>query len=186
DLVAPSTMMMSTASMLVLVAIAMAITAGDVMTFGVGLWSLVLCALSIGGFWLSASYGRRAPWTLADGGQPGTDAGADGGPSASLRALTARSAIAGAVIFAAGYALSQTGDALAEQTGIGTGMVGFALIGVSTSMPELSSIIAALRIRRYEMAFGQVLGTNFFNLSLILLADAVFAGGPVVNELGAF
>ncbi|HEX2151546.1 MAG TPA: sodium:calcium antiporter, partial [Stellaceae bacterium] len=71
-------------------------------------------------------------------------------------------------------------------TGIGTGMVGFALIGLSTSIPELGTIVAALRIRRYEMAFGQVLGTNFVNLSLILLADAVFAGGPVINELGAF
>jgi cation:H+ antiporter len=36
------------------------------------------------------------------------------------------------------------------------------------------------------MAFGQVFGTNFVNLSLILLADAVFTRGPVINELGAF
>jgi cation:H+ antiporter len=90
------------------------------------------------------------------------------------------------VIFAAGYTLSQVGDALAVQTGLGTGMVGFALIGLSTSLPELSSILTALRIRRYEMAFGQVLGTNFVNLSLILLADAVYTGGPVINEIGRF
>jgi cation:H+ antiporter len=90
------------------------------------------------------------------------------------------------VIFAAGYAQSQTGDALAEQTGIGTAMVGFAFIGLATSLPELSSIVAAFRLRRHEMAFGQVLGTNFINLSLILLADAVFVGGPVINELSRF
>lgn len=36
------------------------------------------------------------------------------------------------------------------------------------------------------MAFGQVLGTNFINLSLILLADAFYAGGPVINEIGRF
>lgn len=65
-------------------------------------------------------------------------------------------------------------------------MVGFALIGLATSMPELSTIVTALRIRQYEMAFRQVLGTNFANLSLILLADAVFAGGLVIDELGAF
>jgi cation:H+ antiporter len=82
--------------------------------------------------------------------------------------------------------MAQTGDALAEQTGIGQGMVGFALIGLATSMPELSSVIAALRLKRYEMAFGQVLGTNFINLSLILLADGVFTGGPVINELSRF
>jgi cation:H+ antiporter len=65
-------------------------------------------------------------------------------------------------------------------------MVGFGLIGVATSMPELSSIVTALRIRRYEMAFGQVLGTNFINLALILVADVFFRGGPVINELGRF
>ncbi len=53
-------------------------------------------------------------------------------------------------------------------------------------MPELSSIVAAMRLRRYEMAFGQVLGTNFVKLSLILLADSVFRGGPVINELSHF
>jgi hypothetical protein len=42
------------------------------------------------------------------------------------------------------------------------------------------------RMRRYELAFGQVLGTNFINLSLIFLADAVFAGGAVMNEHGRF
>ncbi len=65
-------------------------------------------------------------------------------------------------------------------------MVGFVLIGTSTSMPELSSIFAAIRLHRYEMAFGQILGTNFINLSLILVVDLSFTGGPVVNELGRF
>ena len=31
-----------------------------------------------------------------------------------------------------------------------------------------------------------MLGTNFINLSLVLLADLTFAGGPVIDELGAF
>jgi hypothetical protein len=31
-----------------------------------------------------------------------------------------------------------------------------------------------------------VLGTNFVNISLIALADGVFAGGPVVDTLGRF
>jgi cation:H+ antiporter len=53
-------------------------------------------------------------------------------------------------------------------------------------MPELSSISTAIKLRRYEMAFGQVLGTNFVNLSLFLLADIAYPGGPVIGELGDF
>lgn len=184
--VQPSTMMMATLCMIVLVAVAMAITTGDVAVFGIGPWALALAAMSIAGSWISSGYDRRAAWKVR-GRRDGAEAAEDEpARDASLRLLVARRTVAGAVIFAAGYALSQTGDALAGQTGIGSGMVGFAMIGVATSMPELSTIITALRIRRYEMAFGQVLGTNFVNPSLILLADAVFAGGPVIDELGAF
>jgi cation:H+ antiporter len=182
----PSTMMMATLSMLVLIGVGMAITTGDVPVLGVGMWGLVLCAMSIGGFWVSAGYNERAPWTVNGTGSKPVAKGGSQDPQFPLRSLVVRTVLAGAVIFTAGYALSQTGDALAEQTGLGTGMVGFALLGLATSMPELSTIITALRIRQYEMAFGQVLGTNFVNLSLILLADAVFAGGPVINEVGAF
>jgi hypothetical protein len=95
-------------------------------------------------------------------------------------------AAAGAVIFFEGYALSHTGDALAAQTGLGAGMVGFVLIGTSTSLPELSTIYAAARIRRYDMAIGQVLGTDFVNLSLIVLVDGVYLGRPAINQLGDF
>ncbi len=181
----PSTLMMGTLCILVLIAVAMAVTVGDVAVLGLGAWSVLLCAMSIGAFWLSAGYGARSQWVVEGEEEKGEDEGNDE-RNASLRNLIIKSAIAGAIIFAAGYALSQTGDALAEQTGLGTGLVGFALIGVATSMPELSTIVAAIRLRRYELAFGQILGTNFINLSLILLADVFFTGGPVINELGRF
>jgi cation:H+ antiporter len=182
----PATLMMATLCMLVLVTIATAVTVTDTLVLGVGIWSVAICAISVGSFWLSVGYNERAHWTVKnvevdDKNEPRGD-----DVRASMRSLVITSIVMGAVIFFAGYALSQTGDALAKQTGIGTGMVGFALIGLSTSMPELSSITAALRLKRYEMAFGQVLGTNFINLSLVLLSDVVFTGGPVINELSRF
>jgi cation:H+ antiporter len=100
--------------------------------------------------------------------------------------LWARTAFYGGLIFVAGYTLSQAGDSIAVQTGLGSAMVGFAMIGIATSLPELSTIVTALRLRRAEMAFGQVLGTNFINLSLILPSDLVYRGGPVTERLGTF
>jgi cation:H+ antiporter len=92
----------------------------------------------------------------------------------------------GALIFLAGYALSQTGDAIAEQAGLTSALVGFALIGTATSLPEMVTILVALKIARPEMAFGQVLGTNFINLALLPLGDLVYSGGPIINSLGTF
>ncbi|RIV75476.1 sodium:calcium antiporter [Pelagerythrobacter aerophilus] len=181
----PSTMMMATLCMLVLIAVALAITIGDLEVFGVGVGALAICALSIGCFRLATGYDARSPWRIeTDEIERGTKDAED--TPVATPALWLRVAIDGSLIFAAGYALSQTGDAIAEQTGIASALVGFALIGLATSTPELATILTALRLHRPEMAFGQVLGTNFVNLSLILLGDALFAGGPIINELGAF
>jgi cation:H+ antiporter len=185
----PATLMQATLSMIVMALVAIAITSGDISFLGIGAWSIAVFATSIGAFWLCAQYERMAPWAVKEeepqSKEHGIPSGADADPQ-SLRLLIAKAAVAGVVIFIAGYCLSQTGDALAVQTGLGAGLVGFILIGVSTSLPELSTIVAALRMRKYEMAIGEVLGTNFVNVSLFLLADAMFTGGPVINELGRF
>lgn len=186
----PATLMQATFSMMVMVLVATAITSGDTLVFGVGAWSIAVFTASIGAFWLCARYEHTAPWTVKEELRskehlriPSVE---DADPQSPLWLLIAKIAAAGIVIFVAGYCLSLTGDALAVQTGLGASFVGFVLIGVSTSLPELSTITAALRMRKYEMAIGEVLGTNFVNVSLILLADAMFTGGPVINELDRF
>lgn len=40
-----------------------------------------------------------------------------------------------------------------------------------------------MRLRQTEMAIGDVLGSNMFCVVLILLVDAVYAGGPVLGEV---
>lgn len=182
----PSTMMMAILCILVLISVAIAVTVGDADLFGLGIGGLVICALSLFALRLATGYDARSPWSLdTDGGDDDRPPG-EARKSLSLGGLWTRVALDAALIFAAGYTLSQTGDAIAQQTGMTSALVGFALIGLATSTPELSTITTALRLRRPEMAFGQVLGTNFINLSLIPLGDALYAGGPVISELGTF
>jgi cation:H+ antiporter len=128
----------------------------------------------------------RAPWTLRGEGPPPCGPSPPLHERPRLRPLVVKTAIAGAVILVAGFALSRRGDALRQQLGIGSGIVGFLLLGASTSLPELSTIVATVRAGQYSMAIGDVFGTNFVNVSLILLADAAFRGGPVIAELGRF
>lgn len=186
----PTTLMQAVLCSLLLTAVAVAITTGDVQVVGVGLWSVGLAVLSIGSFWLAAGYDKRSPWELSDPlpeqTQRAADPTSDTRANATLGALIAKITVAGLVILVAGYLLAQAGDALAEQTGLGTGLIGFLLIGTATSLPELSSVTAAIRLKKYELAIGEVLGTNFVNIALILLADAVYIGGPVIGELGRF
>lgn len=181
----PGTLMMCALSMLVLILAAAAVVVGDTSLLGVGLWSSAISAASLASFIMAAGYDRRAPWKV----QPrrGAKAAAD---VAESRASTVRLSFEifglAVAIFCAGYALSVSGEVIAERSGLGVGVVGFLFIGMATSLPELSTITTSLRLKRYELAFGQVLGTNFINLALFVVADIAFQGGPMIGELGRF
>lgn len=190
--VGPGTMLQSALCMIALTLVAIAVSTGDVAIpgLGAGAWSIVIAVFCAAAFGLSARYGRRAPWELsaaaAEAAPLLTGDPAGERESTALRPLIVGTAVGAAVILVAGFVLAQSGDALAVQTGLGTSMVGFLLIGIATSLPELSTITATVRMGRHDMAIGEILGTNFANLTLILVADLAFAGGPVIAELGRF
>ncbi len=100
--------------------------------------------------------------------------------------LIIKTAIVAVLILGAGFLLSQPGDPIAKQIGLSKSLVRLVLVGLATSLPELSSIIAAVRIRRCEMAAGDVFGTNLFNITLIFIADLSYPGDPVLAQAGAF
>lgn len=182
----PSTMMMATLCMIVLIMIAGLVIVEDFLLGPLGVGSLVVGLTCLGFFWLAAGYDKRTAWTIKDDEVPEETGSGEHVSKAPLRTLWARVLFHGALLFAAGYSLSQTGNAIAEQAGLTSAIVGFALIGTATSLPELVTVTVALKLQRPEMAFGQILGTNFVNLSLLPISDWIFDGEPVMNTLGAF
>jgi cation:H+ antiporter len=104
----------------------------------------------------------------------------------SLKHLIAYTAASAVVILVAGFLLARTGEVLAEKTGLGTSFFGAAVLGFATSLPELSTVLEAVRLRRYTMAISDIFGTNLFNVTIIVLVDALHRGGPVLVEAGPF
>jgi cation:H+ antiporter len=70
--------------------------------------------------------------------------------------------------------------AIAEQTGIEQSFLGVALLAVTTSLPELVASIASLRIGAYDMAVGNLFGSNVANMSVLLFADIAYTEGPIL------
>ncbi|MFL2627814.1 MAG: sodium:calcium antiporter [Dehalococcoidia bacterium] len=56
-----------------------------------------------------------------------------------------------------------------------TSFVGTQFLAFSTSLPELAASIAALRINAPELAITNVLGSNLFNIGVVLFADDLVA-----------
>lgn len=104
-------------------------------------------------------------------------------PEKSLRhAITGFTAMA-VIIVIAGITLSVMADKIALATGLGQTFVGTLLVAGATSLPELVASIAAIRIGAYDMAVGNVLGSNVFNIMILVVTDVAFFSGPVYKAV---
>lgn len=184
----PTTLMQGILGMILMGSVAFAIGTREIDLFGVvGLWSLLLACGCVWALRLTARFSDRHVWEaveeIDESEEESKEADPDERPMGRLYVSLAGTALA---ILVGGAALSLSGDAIAQATGISSGLVGFLLVGFGTSLPELSSITAAVKLKRYEMAVGDIFGTNLFNIALIFLADLVYAGEPVLALAGRF
>ena len=75
---------------------------------------------------------------------------------------------------------------IAESLGMSEALIGLTLVAVGTSLPELSiSVIAAFR-RHADVAIGNILGSNIFNLLGILGISALLQPLPVPGRILQF
>jgi cation:H+ antiporter len=90
--------------------------------------------------------------------------------------ITARRAytifvISAIAVVALGIWLSYIGDQLAASTGLSRSFVGNLFLASATSLPEISASLAAIRLGAIDLAIGNVLGSNLFNIVLFLTYD---------------
>lgn len=92
-----------------------------------------------------------------------------GGSSVTSPRRTVLGALAGLALLVIGAQLLITGaTALARSAGVPELVIGLSLVAVGTSLPELAtSVIAALK-REPDIALGNIVGSNIFNILGIL------------------
>jgi cation:H+ antiporter len=95
-----------------------------------------------------------------------------------------RYGLAAAVVVGAALFLPEAGAAIAEETGLGQSFVGTAMIALATSLPEVSVSLAAVRMGSIDLAIGNVLGSNLFNVLILAIDDAVYTQGPILANVG--
>ena len=69
--------------------------------------------------------------------------------------------------------------ATADALGVPPAIIGLTLVALGTSLPELATVIAAARARKADLVFGNIIGSNIFNVLLVLGASATIADQAV-------
>jgi cation:H+ antiporter len=97
-----------------------------------------------------------------------------------LRRVFIRFGLAAAVVLIAAPFVALSAEGIAIETGIGQTFVGTFLLAATTSLPELVASLTAVRIGAYDLAVGNLFGSNAFNMVALLAADLAYAEGPIL------
>jgi cation:H+ antiporter len=96
------------------------------------------------------------------------------------RALTAGFIVAGLVgLSLGGELIVSSASSLAAGLGVPDVVIGSTIVAVGTSLPELATCIMAARQGQSDLALGNVVGSNIFNLLLVLGVTSCLAPVPV-------
>ncbi|WP_299819802.1 sodium:calcium antiporter [uncultured Jannaschia sp.] len=100
----------------------------------------------------------------------------DGEDAPSDRSLWLRFFLYAGVTAAAGYLIGEASIALVQKTGLSESAVGTVFAAVANSLPELITAIAAVRIGAVNLAVGDVIGGNAFEVMFLCVADFAYDG----------
>lgn len=75
------------------------------------------------------------------------------------------------IVVGLGIWLASIGDRISAETGLSRSFVGSLFLAFSTSLPEVATSLAAVRLGALDLAISNALGSNLFNLVLLALFD---------------
>ncbi len=111
----------------------------------------------------------------------------------ALQRAVVEFSVAALVIFLAAPYLAGSAATLADQLGVAHSFMGMLLLAVTTSLPEAAVTVASVRAGWYNLAVGNLLGSNCFNMAALVPLDAVHGPGsllaavdPVLAVAGMF
>lgn len=101
-------------------------------------------------------------------------------PHISKSAAYFRFAVYALLVAAAGAYLPYIAEQLAAISGLGRTFVGTTFVALSTSLPEIVVTQAALRVGAVDLAVGNMLGSNMFNIAILAVDDVLYFRGPIL------
>jgi cation:H+ antiporter len=72
---------------------------------------------------------------------------------------------------------------IAEIFGVSSLVIGSTIIAIGTSLPEVAGTIAAAKLRKPDLVFGNIFGSNLFNIGLVGGVAIVVSPGEIEKQV---
>lgn len=103
--------------------------------------------------------------------------------SAELKSVIGSYALHALIVLGAALFLPYFGEHIATHTGLGNSFFGTLFMAAATSLPELVVSLAALRMGSLDMAVGNLLGSNVFNMFILGIDDVFYTKGSLFADI---
>ena len=155
----------------------------DLMVARLAPGGVLIALLWVGGVWLISRASKGLPWheggAAPDGqtepkrhSQAKKSEGTDGKSVSTTRATTVF-ALSAAATLVCGVVLEASGDAIAQQIGMTGVLFGATVLAAATSLPELSTGLASMKLGDSKLAVSDIFGGNAFLPVLFLMATLI-------------
>ncbi|MBR3610106.1 MAG: cation transporter [Oscillospiraceae bacterium] len=111
----------------------------------------------------------------------GTSESDDGGDPVTLsrKQILTRFTIVSVGIVVFSVILTYITDELSVRLNLGKTVAGALFLGVATSLPETASTFTLFKIKNYDIAVGNIVGSCLFNFTILSVADFFYRGGGI-------
>lgn len=101
----------------------------------------------------------------------------------SVKQVAIRFALFSIALVMVSILLTHVTDDIAKELGLGATVAGAIFLGIATSLPELSASVNLVRMKNFNASFGNIVGSNLFNFTILCFADIIYTkGGIYINE----
>ncbi|MGZ8386273.1 MAG: sodium:calcium antiporter [Nitrospira sp.] len=160
----------------------------EVVQMGIGLESVILLILYVLGMRLvfrQEDMARRQLEHKAVVEGMAEEPGFDGGRRDALCHAVRGFSVGALVLLIAAPVLAWSAERIAEESGMTATFIGTSLVAITTSLPELVVSISAVRLGAFDLAVGNLFGSNAFNMAAFFFADLAYRGGGLLSTVSS-
>lgn len=88
-----------------------------------------------------------------------------------VKTILIRFFLTATVVVGASYGITFFTNEIAIRLNLNASFAGAIFLGAASSLPELTAIITLVKMRSYDIAFGNIIGSSIFNFMIIAVMD---------------